>query len=212
MSCAVLIATHSDLPLPPSPGSTEQGQASLKAVVHGIADLVPCGFVDIKPSVSKGNPFQDANFKVPMPSGSGYSVRNVMAFHVLHSSFLKVGHAEGRERERGGGGGRRKCVRVCSFCGIQFAHPTFGWCRRKPRPCAQLCSTRSLRSSPVTQVCLQWMLVFPVSANRFIDPIYIFLSPPPPANYFILEPQHTLALFIERVDDLSKNLRVCRLL
>lgn len=68
---------------------------------------------------------------------------------------------------------------ACLFCDIQFAHPTFGWCRRKPRPCAQLCSTRSLRSSPVTQVCLQWMLGFPVSANRFIDLYTYFYLPLP---------------------------------
>lgn len=49
-----------------------------------------CGYMELKPSqASTGSLFQMSGFQLPQPSGKGTSVRNIQAFHVLQSTFLK---------------------------------------------------------------------------------------------------------------------------
>ena len=60
-------------------------------MVAGVTKLVYCGCIDLKPSLQLlSNPYQNPNFRLPLPLGNGKSVRNNMAFHVLHSIFLKA--------------------------------------------------------------------------------------------------------------------------
>lgn len=54
-----------------------------------VSSLVMIGHVTLRPLVSIGAPFQDPAFQVPEPLGGGVSVRNIEAFQVLHTVFLK---------------------------------------------------------------------------------------------------------------------------
>lgn len=55
-----------------------------------VTSLCMCGYIELKPSqASTGSLFQMQGFVLPQPSGRGTSVRNIQAFHVLQSTFLK---------------------------------------------------------------------------------------------------------------------------
>uniref|UniRef100_T1IYC2 Alfy-like armadillo-like repeat domain-containing protein n=1 Tax=Strigamia maritima TaxID=126957 RepID=T1IYC2_STRMM len=69
----------------------EEAKEALRNLVFLVASLTTCGFVELKPSQASttGSLFQIPGFQLPYPSGRGMSVRNVQAFQVLQSVFLK---------------------------------------------------------------------------------------------------------------------------
>ena len=74
--------------------SSTESQEALRNLVFLISSLSQVGFTEIRPAAgsgSTGSLFQLPGFSVPQPSGKGSSVRNVMAFQVLHNAFLKSG-------------------------------------------------------------------------------------------------------------------------
>lgn len=69
--------------------SVEAGEA-MRNLVLMIPSLAMCGQTELKPSqASSGSLFQIPGFVLPQPSGKGSSVRNIQAFLVLQSLFLK---------------------------------------------------------------------------------------------------------------------------
>ncbi|CAL1540511.1 unnamed protein product, partial [Lymnaea stagnalis] len=70
--------------------SAEESIQALRNLVLLVGSLTTCGFSEMKPSYSNtGSLFQMPGFVVPSPSGKGVSVRNIQAFQVLQSVFLK---------------------------------------------------------------------------------------------------------------------------
>ncbi|XP_069124433.1 WD repeat and FYVE domain-containing protein 3-like isoform X2 [Argopecten irradians] len=69
----------------------EEAQQALRNLVLLVGSLTTCGFTEIKPSYgSSGALFQIPGFSVPQPTGKGVSVRNIQAFQVLQSVFIKA--------------------------------------------------------------------------------------------------------------------------
>nr|XP_018916724.1 PREDICTED: WD repeat and FYVE domain-containing protein 3 [Bemisia tabaci] len=67
-----------------------EAQEVIRNVVLMIASLAMCGYNELRPSqASAGSLFQILGFTVPQPAGRGTSVRNIQAFQVLQSVFLK---------------------------------------------------------------------------------------------------------------------------
>ncbi|CAI9723395.1 repeat and FYVE domain-containing 3-like isoform X2 [Octopus vulgaris] len=72
-----------------SPG--EDSQQALRNLVLLVGSLTTCGFVELKPGqASTGSLFLMPGFTVPQATGKGVSVRNIQAFQVLQSVFLKA--------------------------------------------------------------------------------------------------------------------------
>ncbi|XP_059163899.1 WD repeat and FYVE domain-containing protein 3-like isoform X2 [Physella acuta] len=68
----------------------EESIQALRNLVLLVGSLTTCGFSEMKPSYSNtGSLFQMPGFIIPSPSGKGVSVRNLQAFQVLQSVFLK---------------------------------------------------------------------------------------------------------------------------
>lgn len=64
--------------------------AAIRNLVLMIASLCMCGFNELRPNQSQSNPlFQIQGFQMPQASSRGTSVRNIHAFQVLQSVFLK---------------------------------------------------------------------------------------------------------------------------
>ncbi|KAF6208270.1 hypothetical protein GE061_016724 [Apolygus lucorum] len=73
--------------------SAEAAEA-MRNLVLMITSLAMCGQTELKPSqASHGTLFQMLGFTMPQPSGRGASVRNIQAFLVLQSLFLKSNSA-----------------------------------------------------------------------------------------------------------------------
>nr|XP_054773448.1 WD repeat and FYVE domain-containing protein 3-like [Lytechinus pictus] len=71
--------------------STEESLHSLRNLVLLISSLTSCGFQELRPSsIVYDAPFQQPNFSLPQPTGKGNSVRNLQAFQVLQTVFLKA--------------------------------------------------------------------------------------------------------------------------
>ncbi|XP_044260057.1 WD repeat and FYVE domain-containing protein 3 isoform X2 [Tribolium madens] len=69
---------------------SSEAQESIRNLVLMVTSLCMCGYIELKPSqASTGSLFQMQGFTLPQPSGRGTSVRNIQAFHVLQSTFLK---------------------------------------------------------------------------------------------------------------------------
>lgn len=69
---------------------SNEAQESVRNLVLMITSLCMCGYIELKPSqASTGSLFQMPGFVLPQPSGRGSSVRNIQAFHVLQSTFIK---------------------------------------------------------------------------------------------------------------------------
>ncbi|XP_050299394.1 WD repeat and FYVE domain-containing protein 3 [Anthonomus grandis grandis] len=69
---------------------SQETQDSVRNLVLMIASLCMCGYIELKPSqASSGSLFQMPGFLLPQPSGRGSTVRNIQAFSVLQSTFLK---------------------------------------------------------------------------------------------------------------------------
>ncbi|XP_074041175.1 WD repeat and FYVE domain containing 3 bchs isoform X2 [Leptinotarsa decemlineata] len=67
-----------------------EAQESIRNLVLMVTSLCMCGYIELKPSqASTGSLFQMQGFILPQPSGRGASVRNIQAFHVLQTTFLK---------------------------------------------------------------------------------------------------------------------------
>ncbi|XP_017775866.1 PREDICTED: WD repeat and FYVE domain-containing protein 3 isoform X2 [Nicrophorus vespilloides] len=65
-------------------------QEAIRNLVLMVTSLCMCGFMELKPSqASTGSLFQMHGFSLPQPSGRGTSVRNIQAFHVLQTTFIK---------------------------------------------------------------------------------------------------------------------------
>ncbi|KAK8719520.1 hypothetical protein OTU49_013984, partial [Cherax quadricarinatus] len=63
---------------------------ALRNLVLLVSSLSYCGYIELKPSsASVGSLFHIPGFTLPVPSGRGASVRNVQAFNVLQSVFLR---------------------------------------------------------------------------------------------------------------------------
>lgn len=64
--------------------------AAIRNLVLMIASLCMCGYTELRPSQNQSNPlFQIQGFQMPQASSRGTSVRNIHAFQVLQSVFLK---------------------------------------------------------------------------------------------------------------------------
>ncbi|CAL1295954.1 unnamed protein product [Larinioides sclopetarius] len=69
--------------------TSEEACEALRNIVLLIASLTSCGYIELKPSLaSTGSLFQLPGFQLPHSSGS--SVRNLQAFQVLQSVFMKA--------------------------------------------------------------------------------------------------------------------------
>ncbi|XP_044743172.1 WD repeat and FYVE domain-containing protein 3 isoform X2 [Chrysoperla carnea] len=70
--------------------TSPEAQEAIRNLVLMITSLCTCGYLELRPSqASTGSLFQLAGFTLPQPSGRGTSVRNIQAFQVLQSVFLK---------------------------------------------------------------------------------------------------------------------------
>ncbi|XP_014681660.1 PREDICTED: WD repeat and FYVE domain-containing protein 3-like isoform X2 [Priapulus caudatus] len=64
---------------------------ALRNLVLLVSSLSLCGYVELRPTqASTGSLYQMPGFSLPQPSGNGLSVRNIQAFQVLQSVFLKA--------------------------------------------------------------------------------------------------------------------------
>ncbi|XP_056017801.1 WD repeat and FYVE domain-containing protein 3-like isoform X2 [Ostrea edulis] len=69
----------------------EESQQALRNLVLLLGTLTTSGYTEIKPSQAcSGSLFKMPGFSVPQPVGKGVSVRNIQAFLVLQSVFLKA--------------------------------------------------------------------------------------------------------------------------
>ncbi|KAH0568814.1 WD repeat and FYVE domain-containing protein 3 [Cotesia glomerata] len=67
-----------------------EAQDAIRNLVLMLASLTMCGHTELKPSqASMGSLFQMLGFSLPQPSNRGGSVRNIQAFQVLQSVFVK---------------------------------------------------------------------------------------------------------------------------
>ncbi|GLG99384.1 Neurobeachin [Gryllus bimaculatus] len=74
--------------------SSAESQEAIRNLVLMVASLSMCGHIELRPSqASMGSLFQMLGFILPQPSGRGASVRNIQAFQVLQSVFLKSSSA-----------------------------------------------------------------------------------------------------------------------
>ncbi|KAK2495110.1 hypothetical protein MC885_007783, partial [Smutsia gigantea] len=68
-----------------------ESKDALKDLVNLITSLTTYGVSELKPAgITTGAPFLLPGFAVPQPAGKGHSVRNIQAFAVLQSAFLKA--------------------------------------------------------------------------------------------------------------------------
>lgn len=79
-----------DYRLEQSRETSPEAQEAIRNLVLMVTSLCTCGYLELRPSqASTGSLFQLAGFTLPQPSGRGTSVRNIQAFQVLQSVFLK---------------------------------------------------------------------------------------------------------------------------
>ncbi|KAK3103345.1 hypothetical protein FSP39_018631 [Pinctada imbricata] len=122
----------------------EESQQALRNLVLLVGSLTTCGFTELKPSqASSSSLYQIPGFSVPQPVGKGVSVRNIQAFLVLQSVFLK-------------GTASHLCVTVLDVISSVYHQDN--------------------------------------------------------ANYFILEPHHTLSQFAEKIHLKPPDVQVCAIM
>ncbi|XP_070185825.1 WD repeat and FYVE domain-containing protein 3-like isoform X2 [Littorina saxatilis] len=74
---------------------SEESVQALRNLVLLVGSLTTCGFTELLPTTSNsGSLFHLPGFVVPQPTGKGVSVRNIQAFHVLQSVFIKAETAQ----------------------------------------------------------------------------------------------------------------------
>ncbi|CAG0897177.1 unnamed protein product [Cyprideis torosa] len=70
---------------------SEEARDAVRNLVLIVASLSMCGFMELKPTQSDSNfVFQLPGFSIPQPSSRGASVRNVSAFAVLQTVFMRA--------------------------------------------------------------------------------------------------------------------------
>ncbi|CAH2076588.1 unnamed protein product, partial [Iphiclides podalirius] len=69
--------------------SGTEAKAALRNLVLMISSLCACGFSELRPTRANTELFQLQGFVLPQPSTPGQAVRNVQAFQVLQSVFIK---------------------------------------------------------------------------------------------------------------------------
>lgn len=69
--------------------SGSEARAALRNLVLMISSLCACGFSELRPTRANTELFQLQGFVLPQPSTPGQAVRNVQAFQVLQSVFMK---------------------------------------------------------------------------------------------------------------------------
>ncbi|CAH2247052.1 jg23900 [Pararge aegeria aegeria] len=69
--------------------SGTEARAALRNLVLMISSLCACGFSELRPTRANTELFQLQGFVLPQPSTPGQAVRNVQAFQVLQSVFMK---------------------------------------------------------------------------------------------------------------------------
>ncbi|XP_068632967.1 WD repeat and FYVE domain-containing protein 3 isoform X2 [Battus philenor] len=69
--------------------SGTEARAALRNLVLMISSLCACGFSELRPTRANTELFQLQGFVLPQPSTPGQAVRNVQAFQVLQSVFIK---------------------------------------------------------------------------------------------------------------------------
>ncbi|KAL4240237.1 WD repeat and FYVE domain-containing protein 3 [Mactra antiquata] len=71
--------------------TSDEAVQALRNLVLLVGSLTTCGYTEMKPSTaSSGSLYQIPGFSLPQPAGKGVSVRNIQAFQVLQSVFLKA--------------------------------------------------------------------------------------------------------------------------
>ncbi|XP_053612398.1 WD repeat and FYVE domain-containing protein 3 isoform X1 [Plodia interpunctella] len=73
--------------------SGSEARAALRNLVLMISSLCACGFSELRPTRANTELFQLQGFVLPQPSTPGQAVRNVQAFQVLQSVFMKSNSA-----------------------------------------------------------------------------------------------------------------------
>lgn len=69
----------------------DEAEPAIRNLVLMVASLCMCGHIELRPSQNQSNAlFQMQGFQVPQNSSRGTSVRNIHAFHVLQTVFLKT--------------------------------------------------------------------------------------------------------------------------
>lgn len=69
---------------------SSEAQEAIRNLILMVTSLCMCGYMELKPSqASMGSLFQLQGFTLPQPSGRGTSVRNIQAFQVLQTTFIK---------------------------------------------------------------------------------------------------------------------------
>lgn len=67
-----------------------EAQEAVRNLILMVTSLCMCGYMELKPSqASMGSLFQLQGFQLPQPAGRGTSVRNIQAFQVLQTTFIK---------------------------------------------------------------------------------------------------------------------------
>ncbi|XP_049867714.1 WD repeat and FYVE domain-containing protein 3 isoform X4 [Pectinophora gossypiella] len=69
--------------------SGTEARAALRNLVLMVSSLCACGFSELRPTRANTELFQLQGFVLPQPSATGQAVRNVQAFQVLQSVFMK---------------------------------------------------------------------------------------------------------------------------
>ncbi|XP_061381193.1 WD repeat and FYVE domain-containing protein 3 isoform X2 [Danaus plexippus] len=69
--------------------SGTEARAALRNLVLMISSLCSCGFTELRPTRANTELFQLQGFVLPQPTTPGQAVRNVQAFQVLQSVFMK---------------------------------------------------------------------------------------------------------------------------
>ncbi|KAL5018826.1 hypothetical protein ScPMuIL_004548 [Solemya velum] len=68
----------------------ESAKQALRNLILLVGSLTTCGYQEMKPTqASTGSLFTMPGFSLPQPTGKGVSVRNIQAFQVLQTAFLK---------------------------------------------------------------------------------------------------------------------------
>ncbi|CAG9119380.1 unnamed protein product [Plutella xylostella] len=69
--------------------SGTEARAALRNLVLMVSSLCACGFTELRPPRANTELFQLQGFVLPQPAARGQAVRNVQAFQVLQSVFIK---------------------------------------------------------------------------------------------------------------------------